>query len=187
MNDFFEKTLEDIIIRNKEECVKRGFPNFYKLTFRQFSLPSGAIIDLISFEENNKVFNCKIFELKRETVNLSSVLQAVRYSKELLVCLNSFFQKVNIELIVVGSQMDECLYELGMWGVGVKVVIYDYKVDGIKFELFDFTTPTISEIYTSSFELPKEPTEFINSIYSVLAIADEKEEALLTTQQTPTN
>jgi hypothetical protein len=48
--DFFEETLESIIYEEKEECVKRGFPALYKHTVRQYILPSGRKIDLLTFE-----------------------------------------------------------------------------------------------------------------------------------------
>lgn len=60
MNDFFEKTLEDIIIQNKDECIKRGFPSFYEITGRQCLLPSGSIVDIFSLEiPSENTIRCK--------------------------------------------------------------------------------------------------------------------------------
>lgn len=134
MNDFFEKTLEDIIIQNKEECIKRGFTSFLKHTENQFLLPNGAIIDILSFEINESVLYAKIFELKRECLTVAALLQCIDYGQEFYKSTANHFKEVKIELYIVGSDADENLLKIATWGVNMTLIFYEYKVDGIKFD-----------------------------------------------------
>src|SRR5579871_3922858 len=106
MNDFLEKTLEDIIYDHKEIIHERGFSKFYKNTERQFRLPNGQIIDLFTFEIMDDILYFKIIELKRLELNLSSIWQIYSYFQFIWEqCVNRY-KDVKYELILAGRTAD---------------------------------------------------------------------------------
>lgn len=133
-SDFLEKTLEEMVFFNQEEAINRGFPEFYKNTKNQFRLPSGKIIDIFSFEIIDDVFYCKIFELKRDQINIQTAYQAIGYGREVAKLTGSYYKSKDIQLYLVGSDMDTEFFNLSSWGANFHAYVYQYKIDGIKFE-----------------------------------------------------
>lgn len=64
--------------------------------------------------------------------------------------------KVEIELYLVGSDFDESILKLSAWGLCVNLVIYDYMVDGIKFDYIVQKTNNqyLKEAYSTKPESP---------------------------------
>ena len=72
IDNFYESTLEKIIIKNKSEISKNGFPSLYKNVENQYVLSNGRRIDIFSWEVFDNIFYCKIFELKRGDITAVS-------------------------------------------------------------------------------------------------------------------
>lgn len=130
----YEATLENMIMDNIGFCQLRGFPEVYNKTNRQFRLPTGKICDLFSYELNNNSLNCKIFELKRGELGVSALLQVIEYGIDAAKYSSWSFENVNIELYLIGSEINDEMLNLIGWGVNVKVLTYEYRFDGIHFQ-----------------------------------------------------
>jgi hypothetical protein len=130
----YEATLEDMVINNIGFVQTRGFPKVYDKTVRQFKFPTGRVCDVLSYEIVGNSLNCKIFELKRGELDISALLQVVNYGADVVRYSFFNFEKINIELYLVGSDVDTDLFTLCAWGTNVKIITFDYKVDGIHFE-----------------------------------------------------
>lgn len=130
---FLERTLEQIIYSHRETIHEYGLPKMYKNTLRQFKLPSGKIIDLLSFDIKDNVFNCLIFELKKENVDENTVIQAYNYLFELSALFNKQFFGWEAKIILIGS-MIKPMPILNSIDFQVELYNYEYKIDGIKFK-----------------------------------------------------
>jgi hypothetical protein len=130
----YEATLEDMIINNIGFVQTRGFPDVFAKTSRQFRLPTGKVCDVLSYELVGNTLNCKIFELKRGELGVAALLQVVDYGADVARCSFFNYEKINIELYLVGSDINTELFTLYAWGVNVKIILFDYRVDGIHFE-----------------------------------------------------
>ncbi len=162
--DFLEKTLEDIIMENKEIISSKGFPQLYKRTIRQLRLPKGGIIDIFSYEIRNGVLYGKIFELKRQEMTVDSYKQICSYHYELLMNTLSHFTEVNIELYLVGHDVSEELFTIMAAGTNVKVLFYRYPINGIEFKERE---PVKKYLKKCSINLcPYIKEEFSNNLYS---------------------
>lgn len=132
----YESTLEGMIINNIGFVQMRGFPELHSTINRQFLLPTGKVCDIFSYELKDNTFNCKILELKRGELGIAALLQLIEYGE--LVAKHSVwsFDKVNIELYLIGSEINNELLSLFGWGLNVKLLTYEYKFDGIHFDPF---------------------------------------------------
>lgn len=130
----YESTLEDMVINNIEFVRSRGFPEVYDKTNHQVSLPNGKICDIVSYEVIGGCLSCKIFELKRGELTIAALSQLIDYGSELAKYSFFTFEEVKIELYLVGSDISSELLALCAWGIDIKIVLFDYKVDGIHFE-----------------------------------------------------
>ena|ERR1700760_201336 len=102
---FLETTLEQIIFTHKDNIHEYGLPKLFKNTERQFRLPSGKIIDLFSFEIKENIVHCLIFELKKENIDESTLIQAYNYSFELSALLDKKFFGWDAKIILIGEQV----------------------------------------------------------------------------------
>jgi RecB family endonuclease NucS len=145
-NDFFEKTLETIIMENQDIVVEKGFPAFYKHTHRQFILPNGCKLDILSYEITaDAVLKCKIIELKRATCDLQALMQVLNYAKIFYQLTINYFNDVEIIPIVVGSETSEFISTMMAWGLKVNQVNYEYTVNGISFLELEGDGPFIKD------------------------------------------
>jgi hypothetical protein len=153
-NDFLEKTLEELIFTNKENLGNRGFPSLLKNTLKQFRLPSGLIIDLLSYEiDDNQNMAVKIYELKRAKINAGAVFQLLTYEAEIFQLCFSHFPNIHIENYLIGSEMDANVFLLNNGHFNLNVLLYDYKFDGLYFrpqaKYEDFTHEELCKKFNS--------------------------------------
>jgi hypothetical protein len=134
MNDFLEKTLETIIIENKIECMKRGFPFIPENAIRQFRLDSGKIIDIYTETADGGI---AIFELKKDILDVNAAIQAIQYKNELHnEMVNAGVKNPKITVFLVGSDINGTLLLLVDAGLDLKLLTYSYAVDGIRFAVY---------------------------------------------------
>lgn len=133
MNDFFENTLESIILNDKEEAVNRGFPSFLSETKSQFRLKSGKIIDIITCDRGI-LFKGKLFELKRDVVTVCAAIQALKYRDELESELYAEgFESVLIDIYLIGTNIEDALAIMLKSGLKIEVILYQYALNGMWF------------------------------------------------------
>lgn len=133
MNDFTEKTLEEIIFENRDKVSERGFPFFLKNSIRQFILPSGLKVDLFSFEINEDSICCRVFELKKENLDTDSLCQLLRYCTEIYSLLIPHFTNISIDKFLIGKKVCDDLSLLHLHLVDVELYTYTYNFDGVFF------------------------------------------------------
>jgi hypothetical protein len=135
-NDFLEQNLEQIIADNINTIQEKGFPFLFNCTKRQFRLPSGSIIDLISFQIDGKNITLRVFELKRKKISFDGLVQLYGYCLELYTLLYPYFENINIDKFLVGAEMDKSLQITLSHVSDVEVYVYEYQLNGINFKRF---------------------------------------------------
>lgn len=133
LNDFLERTLEDIIYNNRRSIHTRGLSKLKSNAFRQVILPSGRKIDILGFEINDGVLYCDIYELKREVINADAICQAFNYYTELKFITANFFTNIVAKIIMVGRRY-EPVSIIDALPVPINVFTYEYYMEGIKFK-----------------------------------------------------
>lgn len=135
--DFTEKTLEDIIIENKDKISERGFPAFYQNVVRQFKLPSGKIIDILSFMIVEDILMVKIFELKRDEIKIDGLCQISDYAYEFFCFTFPHFSNVQIDKFIVGSDASKEVISINDLQIGIELYLYKYTINGLFFKKFE--------------------------------------------------
>lgn len=156
---FLEKDLEEIIyLSDKEKLSDRGL-YISGILKRQLKIGNYGIADLVTFEryyvESSKTLpylHIKVYELKKDKIGISALLQAVRYCKGIKTYLEQKHPRLDfsMDIVLVGSEVDlsgsfvfltdliqHCdsekicrngeLYNIDFY-------TYKYELDGINFE-----------------------------------------------------
>lgn len=169
---FLENDLEEIIYTSGREVLwKRGLFITGKLK-RQVKIGNYGIADLIEFERpfydgpNHEYFmpgRITVYELKKDKVGISALLQAISYAKGILEYLRK--RKLNrhyiIDIKLIGRTIDDkgsfCYIE-NLLSINndfyddynrlehgtINFCTYDYDIEGIHFKdmsNYDLTTP----------------------------------------------
>lgn len=136
-NDFFEKTLEEIIITNPETISRKGFPKLLENNIRQFQLPSGKIIDILSYKAEGECVAFKVFELKRDIIQTDALCQVSSYASELYMLSSPHFKHISIERFVVGTDVSKDVESLINSLISIEVYLYKYTINGILFKQYE--------------------------------------------------
>lgn len=138
--DFLEKDLEDIMVEYHRKLKVRGFEDFYEHIERQFYLPSGKKIDIITWEIKGDVLYAKIIELKKDSTNEAALFQGLGYMQEFCECTAEEFSDLKVDLILVGTNIYNSVSNfLSVNPKNLKLYEYEYSFDGIKFRLHDYS------------------------------------------------
>lgn len=79
-----EKPLEEIIFKNKDKIHEYGFIYFSSKAFRQYILPSGKKIDIVTWERMGDEVYLNIIEIKKDSISgQNGIVQAYEYAAEL--------------------------------------------------------------------------------------------------------
>jgi hypothetical protein len=169
-NDFFEKTLEQIIIQNQKFIHKKGFPRLLDNTHSQFQLPSGGKIDILSFaiDETYDSISYKIFELKRETIQVDALCQVSQYASELYMLSCPHFKHVNIERYVVGTDYSKQVLALMESQISIDIYLYKYTIDGIAFkQASSYMEAQNEEVNKLLYSTSQESLDLYNTIWTL--------------------
>jgi len=150
MNNFLEKTLEDIIMSNLGKMPSKGLDIFYKNTVNQISFNT-CIADIFTWEEVDDVLYCRIIELKKDCVDESAFWQILNYKFDLFCFISKNYKNIKdikIELILIGSSFNDNIDLVSSY-TGLRLYKYEYGVDGIIFNKKDcwFSDKVIIENY----------------------------------------
>jgi len=154
---FLEQDLENIIFNtDNDKLWDRGLHISGK-KFRQFRIGNYGIADLITVEKEIPPFgdsylNITIYELKKENIDISAYLQAIRYAKGIQHYLKKRnFYKFNLYINLVGSVINlgsdiiylnsllpgEDIYDANSSLRYISSYTYSYDFDGLSFERHD--------------------------------------------------
>ena len=168
---FLEKDLEQIIWESTtEQLEEKGLhitesynPKEFK-KFRQLRIGNYGISDLIYVSryyepvaewDSRRTLEINIVELKKGDVNTDTLKQALRYAngvREYLKYRNKFRggginNYVKHKITLIGRKVDlttEFLDLLNFIGIEVVIYTYDYTIDGITFEVFEWENYSMS-------------------------------------------
>lgn len=152
--NILEQEIEQVIFDaidnyDHDELRKRGLPIFSEFTYeRQLDLGSYGRADLVGFhvsksyawhKEKRRDFVVQIIELKKDKIDLSTLLQALRYGKGLLHKFNHENIKYNIEFrfVLVGKSIDTSTEFVYLTDLVFGVSYYTYQLslkEGITFK-----------------------------------------------------
>jgi hypothetical protein len=153
MNNFLEKTLENIIMSNIDKMPSKGLDIFYKNTVNQIAFNT-CVADIFTWEEVDDVLYCRIIELKKDCCDESSFWQVLNYKIDLFIFIHNNYmhiKDVKIELVLIGCTFKDNVEFISNYS-GLKLYKYNYGIDGITFEHMDldFNDEVISELYESN-------------------------------------
>lgn len=136
--NFLEKNLEDIIFDTPNERLQERGLDISGIKKRQVSIGNYGICDLISIEREGNSFYIKVYELKKELINVDAFLQAVKYKKG----IERYFEKhlskkgwiCQVSIVLIGKTIDtkNSFCYLSEY-TGFDFFTYDYNFDGINF------------------------------------------------------
>lgn len=136
-NDFFEKTLEEIIVQNKEIISQKGFPSLLENTVPQFRLPSGKYIDILTFSINEEYISAKVIELKREVITPEALCQVSDYASEFYAYCYPHFRGVSMERFVIGTDVSKDAKSLNDAMISIELYLYRYTINGVYFKKYE--------------------------------------------------
>lgn len=145
---FLEKDLEEIIFYSDQvELHQRGL-YINGLIKRQLRIGNYGIADLVTFEkkyyrgflgEMLSELIITVYELKKDAISVSAVLQAIEYAKGIsrYLELRGVIFKFKIDIVVIGSKLPPsgALPFLPDVFEGVELYTYEYKIDGLFFNI----------------------------------------------------
>jgi hypothetical protein len=160
--NFLEKDLEDIIYENLYDMESRGLTIDSKLLLRQVNLGDYGYADLVGIHYNPKIFKTfyiEIFELKKEVIDCTALMQVCRYATAIKQMAHELYgDKINIKVrkILIGSDIQtkgDFVFLLNSLS-DTTVYTYEYKFDGIWFnELAKTWRKTDSKVNNKSNEV----------------------------------
>jgi len=159
---FLENDLEQIIYDNlktekgREMLMGRGLQNLScSLIKRQLSIGGYGIADIITLkkelywaEEKMLVESPEIivWELKKDLINLDTLLQAIRYVKGIkrYLDISKKYRDYEFKIKLIGKNIDtrtDWVYLFDVLDLAEKIEIYkySYKIDGIYFEYIELS------------------------------------------------
>lgn len=140
--NILEKEIEDVvwdaISKDKKILLERGLELHCKKYFRQLDLGEYGTPDIIgcSASDETKSAHIEVIELKKDTINVYTLLQAVRYAKAVSLIFEDY-NYIDFELILVGKSLDFSDSFCYLPDVLLDVKIYTYSIDlekGITFK-----------------------------------------------------
>ncbi len=141
---FLEKNLEEIIFETSNERLQdRGLEITGKKK-RQVKIGNYGVSDILTFEKDSEVldgtvYHCliiNVFELKKEKIDATALMQAYRYKKgiERYLKHRGFSQRVFVRAVLIGQSIcegDFCYMQ--EYIDSLSIYTYEYDFDGISF------------------------------------------------------
>jgi len=144
---FLEKDLENIIwdnIHHKEDIRKlksKGLTCLYSfpapVRARQLRIGNYGIADMVTLNRCSDEVYVTIYELKKDEVNIDSLIQASRYAKGITRYLSARFETWNlhVDIVLIGNKINQSdwVYLFGSFINEVSIYTYDFDIDGLRF------------------------------------------------------
>lgn len=108
MKKFYEKDLETIIFENRKDVHDFGFIVFGSKAFRQYKLPSGRKIDIVTWDTNLDETEVSIIEIKKNSISgRDGLVQAYEYAAELTDVLfkGGIINTIYLKIVLLGYEV----------------------------------------------------------------------------------
>jgi len=149
MNDFFEKTLEEIVFDRRNTIHERGLDIFYKNAERQVYL-DGKKIDILTWEIANDVIYARIIEFKREKVGEAALFQGLHYYSDFICATMGSFKDYHVEVILIGTEISANVRTAMYVSNVIKAYEYSYGFDGVYFKEAGNCPLSIRELFLTT-------------------------------------
>lgn len=144
---FLERDLENIIwdnIHYKEDIRKligKGLTCLYDLPTtvraRQLRIGNYGIADMVTLNRNSDNIYVTVYELKKDEINIDSLIQAARYSRGITKYLNARFEHwhLYVDIVLIGNKINQSdwVYLFNSFVNDVSIYTYDFDIDGLRF------------------------------------------------------
>jgi len=152
--NILEKEIEEIIAKADLELLEKSGLKLRLNTIIQPNLCPYGIADLICYEANRDIetgettLYLQVIEIKRDKVDVNTLLQASRYAKAVRAILSdSRFDRFSVftEIILIGKRIDDSNNFVDLIEFVGNINIYTYSLDldnGLKFT--KHTTPILN-------------------------------------------
>lgn len=138
---FLEKDLEDIVFSTKNDfLMSRGLYISGKKA-RQLKIGNYGISDIVTVSRNHLYdrLSITVFELKKDTIGVSTFMQAIRYAKGIDSWLRKNKQiEFDLSITLIGRTIDmnsDLIYLADVFE-NVELYTYEYEFDGIRFKQY---------------------------------------------------
>lgn len=114
--EFFEKDLEQIIYETSNELLNSKGLNIKGKKLRQLRIGNFGISDLVTYHKtnfnewvNDNYYVINVYELKKDKVGISALLQAIRYCKGIKTYLEQYKPNINFKLNItlISKEVDK--------------------------------------------------------------------------------
>lgn len=149
--NFLEKDLETIIYESDKQKLKgRGLQLEGRL-LRQLRIGRYGISDLIEVNhdwfDNRRILNINVIEIKKEDINIDTLMQAIGYAKGIHKYLTDIrdFYRFTIDITLIGKSIDKrsnylyltdliCPHQPTLGGINsISYFTYSYQLEGLTF------------------------------------------------------
>lgn len=165
MNEFFEKTLEEIVFDKRETIHEKGLDIFYKHAERQVCL-RGKRIDILTWEIVDNVIFARIIEFKREKLNEAALFQAAEYYIDFILCTMSNFKDYKVEIVLIGTESCKNIGLITPLTNLIKVYEYHFGFDGISFKPASPDADCVNENF-HEFSLGQQGKDFSDKLKNI--------------------
>lgn len=160
--NFLEKDLEQIIYEASDFDLERAGLALYGKRFRQLRIGNYGIADLITVSKEfsdspfNNFLKITVYELKKDKISVSALLQAIQYCKG--IC--DYFDKrkpniiITLDIILIGKEIDlsgSFVYLTDLFQTDSYII--DRKVTSVKFYRYEYKINGLSFIKKSGYSL----------------------------------
>lgn len=147
--EFLEKDLEQIIFETPNEYLQFAGLELFGKKKRQLRIGNYGIADIVAFRRFFNYYtdflHITVCELKKDSINISTFLQAIRYVKGIdqYLKFRKFKHKVRFSIILCGKTINlnsDLIYLADLVDcsdnklIDINFYTYDYKINGLKFE-----------------------------------------------------
>lgn len=137
--NILEKEIEDLVyegLKTKPRLLELKGLKLYPNCVRQFNLGSYGIADLVCFDiksrrKNARQVSIQIVELKKESLNKETLIQAFRYAAGVRDYVSSNFEsriEIKFEFILIGKTIQEELSFI-VESLYDEIKLYTYSID----------------------------------------------------------
>lgn len=168
--NFLEKDLEQIIFEASDFDLERAGLPFYGKKFRQLHIGNYGIADLVTVSKElgcspfNNFLKITVYELKKDKVSVSALLQAIQYCKG--IC-DYFAQKkpniiITFDIVLIGKEIEtsnsfiyltDLLTNKYFEDREIEGYVFDKKVTSVKFYTYEYKINGISFIRENGYSL----------------------------------
>ncbi len=139
--DFLEKDLEQIVWETHDDILQRKGLLVFGKRKRQLKIGNYGRADLVTFWRIGDTIHFTVFELKKDQVNIQTLLQSMQYVRGIDTYLQMRGFKTRHHITLIGKSIDTNSPFCYFPNIFADISIYTYKMDinGLSFiKAFDY-------------------------------------------------